>query len=496
MKKVLLINPRACSRRSMRLPLSVLALAAVLDGRYDCQILDGNADADAAGAARRVLAQGDVALIALMAAIGLSAGLRAAYPNVPIVWGGYFPTLYPDSALNAPYVNFLVRGQGEDALLELLALIVSGSGNDPSALRAVHGLSWKCGETIAHNTERHFRPPDQYPAYPYHKLADPAQYLKRTYMGTRTAVHQAAIGCRYSCSFCGVVSMYNGLTKLSAPARIAATMRHLRDAYGANAIQFYDNNFFDREDSSLPILEAMAAAPLPWWCYARADTLASFSAATWSLIAKSQLRMAYIGAEAGSDAALRAMHKGATVAHTVEVARRCREYGVIPEFSFVLGGPDDAEGEVENSLRFIRQLKAIHPEAEIILYFYSPTPRRDPRSATGDGLRLPMLKQYGPDGPELPVTPEEWTEPRWIDYVCHRDAPWLTDKLRQRIKDFSQVIGCRYPTVQDVRTPAWGKALLRAAAQWRYASERYDRPRELEWLRRVIPLKQPQAEGL
>ena len=59
--------------------------------------------------------------------------------------------------------------------------------------------------------------------------------------------------------------------------------------------------------------------------------------------------MAYIGAEAASDEVLRRMKKGSRVEHTFEVARRCREHGVIPEFSFVLGGPDDPEGEIEKT---------------------------------------------------------------------------------------------------------------------------------------------------
>ena len=50
----------------------------------------------------------------------MSTAIRDAHPHVPIVWGGYFPTLYPNSALNAAYVDYLVRGQGEDTLLELL----------------------------------------------------------------------------------------------------------------------------------------------------------------------------------------------------------------------------------------------------------------------------------------------------------------------------------------------------------------------------------------
>ena len=93
--------------------------------------------------------------------------------------------------------------------------------------------------------------------------------------------------------------------------------------------------------------------------------------------------MAYIGAEAGSNEALRRLHKGTRVEHTLEVAARLRENGVTPEFSFVLGGPDDPESDVEATLAFVRRLKHVHPTCEVILYFHSPTPQRDPRTMAG-----------------------------------------------------------------------------------------------------------------
>jgi radical SAM superfamily enzyme YgiQ (UPF0313 family) len=237
---------------------------------------------------------------------------------------------------------------------------------------------------------------------------------------------------------------------------------------------------------------------MPWWCYARADALARFKPATWELIRRSRLRMAYIGAEASSDAVLNSMHKGTRVDHTLEVAALCREYGVIPEFSFVLGGPDDPEGEIEKTLSFIRRLKQLHPTCEIILYFYSPTPQVDRarlRSHPNE-THLPILKTYGPSGPALPATPEEWTEPRWVSWVCHQDAPWLTPRLRQRVLDFARVLACRFPTVQDHRTPAWGKALLRNMARWRYATARYDRPIELAIGQRLLGLRDPRRESI
>jgi anaerobic magnesium-protoporphyrin IX monomethyl ester cyclase len=511
---VLLVNPRICSRRSVRLPLSLLALGAALEGRHEYRLIDGNLDPDAIGTALAMLGGGRSPLVGISVmpgpqvapAIALSAAIRDAFPAVPIAWGGYFPTLYPEAAINAPYVDYVVRGQGEATLLELLARLPDAgapapplaSAADPAALAGVAGLTFKHQGEVRHNRDRRPRPPDELPPLPYERLGDLRPYLRPSFMGPRTAVHQAAIGCRYHCEFCGVVTMWNGATRLQGPAGLARAIRTLRDRHGADAMQFYDNNFFDREETSVPLLEELARLAMPWWCYARADTMAGFSLRTWELIRRSRLRMAYIGAEAASDEALRQMKKGARVEHTLAVARLCREHGVVPELSFVLGGPDDPEGEVERTFGFIKRLKQIHPECEVVLYFYSPTPRRQPPSAAtrGSGLRLPLAESYGPEGPPLPTTPLEWTESRWVEYVCHRDAPWLSPNLRRRVRDFATVLGCRFPTVQDCSTPRWGRALLRNLARWRYQSGRYGHPWELELARRWVPLREPQRESL
>jgi anaerobic magnesium-protoporphyrin IX monomethyl ester cyclase len=499
--RVILVNPRMCRPHSVRLPLSLLALGAALENRYEYQIVDGNLDSDATETVLASLRQGHTGLVAITVmpgpqvapAIEIASAVRAAQPAVPIVWGGYFPTLYAEAAINAPYVDYLIRGQGEDALLELLDRLP-----DRSALRDIAGLTWKDrGETV-HNPGRSFRPPQEYPLYPYERAGDVNRYLRPSFMGSRTAVHQASLGCRYHCTFCGVVSMFDGYTSPEPAHRLERSLAILRDRYHANAIQFYDHNFFDSEASSLPMLEVLGRARMPWWCYARADTLAKFSAATWKLLRQSHLKMAYIGAEAASDDTLKRMRKGSRVEHTLEVARRCREYGIIPEFSFVLGGPEDPEGEIERTLQFVKRVKKLNADCEIILYFYSPTPQRERRLRSSEPApsSLPVLNSYGPLGPDLPSTPEEWCEPQWVNFVCHQDAPWLSPRMRQRVKDFAKVLYCRFPTVQDYSVPAWGKSLLRVMASWRYASGRYGHPRELDWARRAIPLRQPQRDGL
>jgi anaerobic magnesium-protoporphyrin IX monomethyl ester cyclase len=499
--KVILVNPRMCRPSSVRLPLSLLALGAVLENRWEYEIVDGNLDADATGTILASMRNGDTALVGMTVmpgpqvppAIEISAAIRAAHPETPIVWGGYFPTLYPNAAMNAPYVDYVIRGQGEDSLRELLERLP-----DKSGMGEVAGLTWKNAGGIVHNPERKIRPAQDYPPYPYERAGDVNRYMRRSFMGSRTGVHQASLGCRYHCTFCGVVSMFNGYTSPEPAERLAAAMKVLKDGYGANAIQFYDHNFFDSESSSIGALEVLAKAQMPWWCYARADTLANFSTSTWDLLSKSRLKMAYIGAEAGSDAALKRMRKGSRVEHTLEVAQRSREYGIIPEFSFVLGGPEDPEGEIENTLQFVKRVKTLNPECEVILYFYSPTPQRERRLRVSDPKPslLPVLNSYGPSGPDLPATPEEWCEPQWLNYVCHQDAPWLSPRIRQRVKDFAKVLYCRYPTVQDYSIPAWGKSVLRGMAAWRYRTGRYGNAWELDWARKAIPLRQPQRDSI
>ena len=123
--------------------------------------------------------------------------------------------------------------------------------------------------------------------------------------------------------------------------------------------------------------------------------------------------------------------------------------------------------------------------------------RRDTiRRSQPNAAHLPVLKTYGPGGLALPATPEAWTDARWVRWVCHLDAPWLTPRVRRRVMDFARVLACRFPTVQDYRTPAWGKTLLRNLARWRYATGTYARPLELRIAQRVLRLRDPKRESL
>ena len=125
---VLLINPTITSHRHARFPLAVMSLSASLEGRHSSTIIDGNVDRDFIATAARALEQGQVDCVGvtvmggpqLSTAIAVSRAIRERRPDVPIIWGGAFPTVCPEAAVNVPYVDYAVRAQGEDTLAELL----------------------------------------------------------------------------------------------------------------------------------------------------------------------------------------------------------------------------------------------------------------------------------------------------------------------------------------------------------------------------------------
>ncbi len=486
---IVLYNPKATRFRNRRFPLSVLSLAAVLEGREEYAIVDGNLDAGPTETISGLLREHPVELLAVtvmpgpqtVGAVASCREIRTRFPHVPIVWGGYFPSNYTGAALSASYVDFAIRGQGETTFLELL-LAIRGQRD----LAAIPGLSFKDREgNQRHNPERPMTSPGGFPWYPYHRI--PAEkYLLPTFLGRRTAVHQASLGCPFRCNFCGVVTFAGSREKMEPPARTQAIMHHLTSRYGVDAVQFYDNNFFLREDHARELADRLAPLRLRWWCEARADIMMRYSDATWEAIRSAGCAMIFFGAESGSNRVLKEMNKDLKAEDTLELASRIRRFGIIPEFSIIFGNPRDPEGDTQECFRFIRKLKRLNPDAEIVVQHYTPVPQRD--------------RMYGRVEKDIqfPATPDEWATDRWQRFATQKDpsTPWLKPATKRRIDNFELVVSSRWPTVQDIRLPAWARWALKALSGWRYWLRLYSFPLELRWAQRMMNLRKPKVESL
>jgi len=487
---IILFHPRATKPRNCRLPLAILALAAVLEGREEYEIVDGNLEDNPVSVILDLIDHHEVELLGvscmpgpqMVAAMETSREIRRLRPHVRIVWGGYFPSIYPDSALNAKYVDYVVRGQGEDTLLELIDAI---RGN--RSLDSIKGLSYKDAFGLHRsNPERPMKGPDQFPWSPFHRLPV-EKYLRPSFFGKRTAVHHASIGCPFNCSFCGVHAAYGREERMESPERTVEILKHLITEYGADSVQFYDMNFFLREDHARELMDRLTPLNLRWWCEGRVDIMSRYSDATMEAIKRAGCAMIFFGAESGSNWALQEMQKGITVEQTELMAHRTRQFGIIPEFSFVVGNPRDPELDTKETLRFIRKLKRINPDSEIIVQHYTPVPQK--KGAMYGEIDSQM---------SFPDTPAEWATKQWMDFTLRIDtnAPWMKRKTKKLIDNFELVVASRWPTVQDIRAPQWSRVLLKTLSAWRYAFRVYQYPIELQWANQFIQLRKPKRESL
>jgi anaerobic magnesium-protoporphyrin IX monomethyl ester cyclase len=314
------------------------------------------------------------------------------------------------------------------------------------------------------------------------------RYIHRHYLGDRVGTHHSSFGCPFSCNFCAVVTMSGRRWIAQSPARVVAILSAQRERYGIDAVQFHDMDFFISEARTAEIAERLAPLGLSWWALGRVDELMRYGDRTWRAMKASGLKMVFCGAESGSDEQLARMNKGgcATTRLTLELARRMREYHIVPEFSFVVGNPPDPVADVQRTSTFIRAVKAINPATEVILYTYSPVPL--------DGTLYESARTMGF---RFPDSLDEWLSEEWRRFALRRDprTPWLRAGWRTRLRNFESVLNAYYPTETDTRITPFRRRLLRLLSGWRYRLEWYGLPLELRAFHRLVGYQRPETTG-
>lgn len=487
---IVLFNPWSTPSPKKPLPMSLLAVGSTLGGEFDYRIVDGNLEADPVGAILAINEKQHIDAIAvtvmpgpqLRAAVMGCRQLRRMLPSVAIIWGGYFPSQHADACLSENTVDICVNGQGERTLLELLRAL-----RDRTPLSSVAGITFKRDGKIHRTPARPLTPLDELPDWPYHQLRM-ERYFHKHYLGDRVATHHSSFGCPFACNFCAVVGIANRKWVAQSPERVGAVLEKFRSLYGADAVQFHDMDFFISEARTQAIADRLTPLTMTWWALGRVDELMRYRASTWEAMKRSGLKMVFCGAESGSTEMLKRMNKGGTASAelTIELAARMKSYGVVPEFSFVVGNPPDPESDLAQTLSFIRRLKQVNDATEIILYVYSPVPM--------DGTFYEAAQN---EGFRFPDTLEGWVSDKWHAFALRRDpsTPWSHGEVRQKVRDFESVLNAYYPTVTDMRMTPARRRLLRAASAWRYHAQAYAKPVELNLLQRAFRYQRPETTG-
>jgi len=488
---ILLYNPVSSASKKPVLPMSLLALAAILEGQHAYRLIDGNLVDDGLVALEEQIRETGARLLCVTVMPGpqlrdaarICRQLKQQFGDLVIVWGGYFPTIHGQVVMKEPYVDFVFCGHCELAFGEFARRMAAGE-----EVTALPGLGWRDATgAVQLNPKGPVPDINELPDFPYHCI-DMDRYTRDSYLGSRTIAHHSSYGCPFKCSFCAIVYKVNGRYSAQTAERTAAVVEKLVRDHGATAVEFYDSNFFVQESRCAEFAERITPLHIGWWGFGRADTMLRFSDETWGKLRRSGLKMVFMGAESGDNETLRRMNKGGKQDDNVilAVAEKMRRFEIVPEMSFIIGNPPDPEADAENTIRFIRLLKKVNPAVEIVFYIYSPVP-----------VEGAMIKEAREAGFQFPSDVETWIQPRWEEFAQHlsSDLPWMNDRVRRKIGNFQRVLHAAYPTVTDVKMTRAGRVALRTVAAWRYAAQFYDFPIELKLLHKLFPYQRPEIQG-
>jgi anaerobic magnesium-protoporphyrin IX monomethyl ester cyclase len=499
MNKVLLFNPRSAIAKH-RVPNSLLNIAASINDSYPWMIVDGNCEDDPYKKLSGFLSTGEYKYLGITVmpgpqtkqAIPFSKKIKEQFAGTVIIWGGYFPTNHYRTVLDSGYVDFVINGPGDHAFPQLIDAL---ENDKPYEL--IKNLIYRAGDGIIKNAKQDLIDQDELPPLPYDKLnemyAIDIFYLGKTYLGTRTLAYHSSIGCPFTCSFCAVVPTYEARWKAKSAEHVYRDIKYIKTKWGANAIEFHDNNFFVSEKRTVEFSKLIRPEKMNWWGMARIDTMDKFRDESLSLMREAGCRIIFFGAESGNDAILKQLDKGGTQTgeQILRFAERMKKFDIIPEYSFVLGTPaptpEQVMDQIEFDINFIRKVKRMNPRTEIVLYTYSPVPT--------EGSEL--FEKVKQSGFEFPRKLEDWVSPQWERFDLRKNplTPWLTPEMIDRIRNFETVLNGFYPTVSDIRLNGIKKAMMKIVSGVRYRTNFYRFPYEIKLLQKMWRYRQPEIQG-
>jgi len=288
--------------------------------------------------------------------------LRALRPSVRVVVGGYDPSLAPEAyAAEGPAaVDFIVRGEGETTLRELLRALESGAA--PSG---IPGLWYREGGRFHKN-----------PARPVARLAQGELRLPRraarvlsgyTLLGRPVDVVETSRGCTFDCSFCSIIELRGRNFHAYPLERVIADIRDARD-HGARAIFLVDDNItldVARFEALCQAIVDAGLARLDYLVQAMTSAIANAPARLVPLMRRAGFRYVFLGIENVLEQDLGFLRAAAKNARrergrrlgnaSVAAIDALHRHGIYVVGGLIVGSPADTREAIEANLAFARR---------------------------------------------------------------------------------------------------------------------------------------------
>lgn len=253
------------------------------------------------------------------------------------IMGGPHVSFMPAEALE--HCDYVIRGEGEDSIVELLKALDTGSSPE-----SIKGLSYKQNGAVINNPRGEYECDlDRFPIPDYSLVAGWKKKMPVTSIATSR-------GCPYGCKFCSVILMFGRRIRLYSIDRVMEEIR--RVAHKTKHIFFCDDNFAMDKGRAKELMRRIIAEGLKieWSTQVRAD--AAKDEELLDLMKRSGCYIVFIGFESINPHTLAAYQKGQTIDDIEHAIEKFRSFGIHIHGMFVLGSDQDDVETIRATTQF------------------------------------------------------------------------------------------------------------------------------------------------
>jgi anaerobic magnesium-protoporphyrin IX monomethyl ester cyclase len=450
-------------------PLGLLCLAAPLrEAGYEVTIIDGAIEPDYLASLERELEDALCFGISLLTgsmirhAVAAARRVKALRPELPVILGGWHPSLLPAQTLQEEFVDIVVRHQGEITLLEIANRLQAGKGLDMIA-----GCWFKRDGRIHQNPDRPMAPLEAL-APPAFDLADFDSYESAS--GERKLTYATSVGCPYACNYCTDMVFYKRRFNAYSARRVVQEVTSLVSRHRLHEVAMLDSNFLVDTKRAVQIARGFveSGARFRWTFQASTDLLCRMPDEDVQLLGTSGVSHIGFGTESGSEEVLVKMNKHhQRIEDMFEAARKCKLAGIRTTFNLIFGYPGETEADRRQTWKIMGQIADRFDNVSFSPNVFTPYP----------GIPVwPELKELGV---KEPASLEEWAG---IDLGTNI-LPWLTGKPYERLHRGISYFLLSNEVRKAMRTGSRARLLrtLRRPLRWRMRHQFFRAPLEL-WL--------------
>jgi len=441
--KILLIYPQfhKVDFNAKSYPLGLLSIGTLLEKQdYQVKIIDFLVESNPLDILKKELDK-DVLCAGLSVmtpqisnALEISKIIRNYDKNIPIVWGGIHPTLFPDQVAASPLIDFLIKSEGELPFPKLLKFLVG-----KEYLENIAGLVYKKNNKIFQNQGRELIDLNDLSILNYDLLS-----LKT--LKFDAIVLNTSRGCPYRCTFCVNTALDNRKWRFQEADKVLRELNHLINKLDYKKIEFQEDNFFVNKERVLEILKGIKQKGLKfrWVTSCRVDYFKDdyINDQFLEKLKESGCYKLMFGAESGSQRVLDFLKKDITIEQIIKSAKICQKHGIRANYSFMCALPTETKTERIKTLKLIDKLLAIGPSIEII----SPQPYRP---YPGDELATQCERM----GYKFPDKLEDW--PKVVEKSLDssssnlEDFPWIKSPNEIRLQRVCSIIVANRKKIND-----------------------------------------------